>query len=107
MPPTPPPQPHTTEVPFMPDMPSTVVAELSFDDIVEIVLRSVADLNEERPADDQIPLGVDTPLFGPDALLDSLGLVSVIADVEMGVSDELGRPIALGLEREQLRCRVD
>lgn len=70
-------------------------ALLSFDGVVALVLQSLADLNEERPADDQIPLDVDTELFGPEAILDSLGLVSVIADVEMSVSDAVGHSIAL------------
>jgi len=69
--------------------------ELSFAAIADIILQALADLDDERPADDKIAGTVDTQLFGPEAVLDSLGLVSVIADVEMAVSDLVGHAVSL------------
>lgn len=65
------------------------------DTVVEIVFRALRALNEELDADKQVPLSVDTKLFGPDATLDSLSLVSVIVDVETAVADDLGKAVSL------------
>jgi hypothetical protein len=68
---------------------------LAFEEIVQIILTAVADANLERDHVDAPGAGVDTALFGADGVLDSLGLVSVITDVEFAVSDRLGRPLSL------------
>lgn len=43
--------------------------------------------------------GPDTPLMGPDALFDSLGLVSVVLAVEEAIEDRHGVSITLASER--------
>ncbi|MDP2007022.1 MAG: hypothetical protein Q8K45_15200 [Rubrivivax sp.] len=63
--------------------------------VIEIIYRALRNLNEELEEDKRVALAVDTCLFGPDALLDSLSLVSVIVDVETAVADELGRTVSL------------
>jgi acyl carrier protein len=63
--------------------------------IIDIIYRALASLNGELDADSQVPLAPDTRLFGPEASLDSLSLVSVIVDVESAVQDELGKSISL------------
>jgi hypothetical protein len=40
-------------------------------------------------------LGPETCLFGPSGLLDSLGLVSVLVELEQKVADACGRPVSL------------
>lgn len=40
-------------------------------------------------------LTVETCLFGPSGLLDSLGLVSVLVELEQKLSDACGRPVSL------------
>jgi acyl carrier protein len=40
-------------------------------------------------------LTAETCLFGPSGLLDSLGLVSVLVELEQKVSDASGRPVSL------------
>jgi acyl carrier protein len=40
-------------------------------------------------------VGPQTCLFGPSGLLDSLGLVSVLVELEQKVSDVCGQPISL------------
>lgn len=40
-------------------------------------------------------IGPGTPLFGRDGVLDSLGLVSVLVEIEQRVADTLGRTVSL------------
>jgi len=65
------------------------------DTVIEIIYRALRNLNEELEDEKRIALSPETKLFGPNATLDSLSLVSVIVDVETAVSDEYGRNISL------------
>jgi acyl carrier protein len=67
--------------------------------VVGIIFKALASLNEERDSKVQIPIDLDTPLFGRSSLLDSLSLVSVIVDVETGVSDAFGVSVSLTDDR--------
>ncbi len=67
--------------------------------VLEIILRALHSLNEELPDSEKFQVGPKTPLFGPNATLDSLALVSVIVDVEGDVSSALGRSISLTDDR--------
>lgn len=69
------------------------------ENILEIIIRALENLNSELTDDRKIDVGLDTPLFGPNATLDSLSLVSVIVDVEMDVSDALNKSISLTDDR--------
>lgn len=60
-----------------------------------IILKALNNINDERGPDEQLEVGLDTRLFGSDAVLDSLSLVSVIVDVEAAVSDASGRDLSL------------
>lgn len=60
---------------------------------LRIVLDALDRLNAEL--DDPIEVGPHTQLFGADAVIDSLSLVSVIVDVEADASDALGFPVSL------------
>lgn len=66
---------------------------------LEIVLRAVRNLNDELPDNEKFDVTLTTPLFGPQAMLDSLALVSVIVDVEGDISAALGRNISLTDDR--------
>lgn len=68
---------------------------LTQESVLAIIFKALANLNLERDEANQVPVGIDTAIFGGDSLLDSLDLVSVIADVEMAVSDALGESISL------------
>jgi acyl carrier protein len=63
--------------------------------VLTIIYSGIRRCNGERPAGDQIPLSPDTSLFGEDSLVDSLELVSILTDVEIGVEDEFGVRISL------------
>ena len=65
---------------------------------LRMIFQALANLNKEREGEVQVPLAIETPLFGKNSLLDSLALVSVIVDVETAVSDELGEAICLTSE---------
>ncbi|HWK47904.1 MAG TPA: hypothetical protein VNT30_24490 [Stellaceae bacterium] len=68
-----------------------------------IILRALHNLNEEFDTDSKITVSADTRLFGADAALDSLSLVSVIVDVETDISTEAGRQIMLTDDRAMSR----
>ena len=60
-----------------------------------IIFDAIRALNEEREDDEQVLLDSTTGLFGIDSTIDSLGLVSIIVDVETALSGRLGRQISL------------
>ncbi|MBC9030952.1 hypothetical protein IAG41_00960 [Sphingomonas sp. JC676] len=67
------------------------------DEALRIVLDALQRLNEEL--DDPVEVSPHTRLFGADAVIDSLSLVSVIVDVEAEASDLLGVPVSLTDDR--------
>ena len=76
------------------------------EDILKIIYSSLERLNEERESNDQIPLSLDTSLFGEEAVLDSLTLVSVIVDLETAISDQFKITINLTDEKAMERSPV-
>jgi acyl carrier protein len=72
---------------------------LDHDAVQTIVLNALEAINEERDAGDELVVTPQTRLFGADAELDSLALVSVIVDVEEAVSNASGRTVALTDDR--------
>ncbi len=68
---------------------------LTEESALALIFEAITNLNAERDAESQIPLSLDTALFGGASLLDSLALVSVISDVEMAVSDTIGEAVSL------------
>lgn len=72
---------------------------LNKDAIQVIIFQALNNINDERTPDEQIAIGLDTRLFGVDAVLDSLALVSVIVDVESAVSEQAGHEISLTDDR--------
>ena len=79
-------------------------ARVSRADIVSFVVQAVVDLDPPRLAADSA-ITVETPLFGENGVLDSLGLVALIVDVEEMLSDEVGRPIPLADDRAMSQTR--
>ena len=72
---------------------------LTKESIEVIILSALNNINEERGPDEKLTIDLDTRLFGTDAVLDSLSLVSVIVDVETAVSERVGRDICLTDDR--------
>jgi acyl carrier protein len=71
--------------------------------VLEIILEALENLNQELDAAQQVVIGPATPLFGPDAQLDSLSLVSVIVDVETALTMKWGLPVSLTDDRAMSR----
>jgi acyl carrier protein len=77
---------------------------LNEDSVLEIILHALRNLNDEMDEDNKFEVSRNTRLFGADATLDSLSLVSVIVDVEGDVSSALGRSISLTDDRAMSRA---
>ena len=74
---------------------------MTYEEALAIVLQALTTVNEEL--DVPVEVSAETPLFGADAAIDSLSLVSLIVDVEMEASDRLGRPVSLTDDRAMRR----
>jgi acyl carrier protein len=72
---------------------------LNKDAVHAIIFQALKNVNDERGQDEQLDISPDTILFGTDAVLDSLSLVSVIVDVEAAISDAISREISLTDDR--------
>lgn len=72
---------------------------LNKDTVQTTILLALQNINDERGPDEQLEVHLNTRLFGTDAVLDSLSLVSVIVDVEAAISDASGRDISLTDDR--------
>ncbi len=72
---------------------------LTLESIQAIIFQALNNINEERGPSEQLMIDLETRLFGVDAALDSLSLVSVIVDVETAVSERVGRDICLTDDR--------
>jgi acyl carrier protein len=79
------------------------VATLDATAVEEIILTALHELNEEFDGDDKIAVGPETVLFGVDAEIDSLSLVSVIVDVETALSVDHGFELSLTDDRAMSR----
>lgn len=80
-----------------------MTAVLTGELIEELILGALNDVNEEQPEDERIEVGPNTPLFGPNAQIDSLALVSVIVDVETALNVDYDLPISLTDDRAMTR----
>jgi acyl carrier protein len=69
------------------------------DEALTIVLEALENLNLEFEPADRVEVSPKTRLFGSDAVIDSLSLVSVIVDVEQAVADRVGAAVSLTDDR--------
>jgi len=65
------------------------------DEVEDVIYQALKTLNQERGSEEQVDVGPGTALFGPDAVLTSLELVSVMVDIETLAADDFGQPISL------------
>lgn len=72
--------------------------------IQQIVIEALAAANQTRRADDQLAVGPEAPLFGPNSRLDSMGLVTLLIDVEEALAAE-GVAVTLSDEKAVSRTR--
>jgi len=74
------------------------------DDLLELVAETVRSYRVTMQ-DSAAPIAADTPLFGADGVLDSIGLVSVVVELEQKVSELAGRDVSLMNDRALSRSR--
>jgi len=75
------------------------------DEILKLVYEAIARANELRDPSAQIAQDPATALFGSGGALDSLGLVSLVLDVEDAVNGATGRAVALSDDRAMSQAR--
>jgi hypothetical protein len=69
------------------------------EEVVELIYTAIRRTNESRPTHDPMECSEGTIFYGSGGALDSLGLLSLILDVEEAVNARWGTSIVLGDER--------
>lgn len=77
--------------------------EYKRDDIQSVIHEVLTEFEEENSIGFDFDQGEKMRLFGGDGPLDSMGLVSLIVDVEEAVQDRFGLSIALATEKAMSR----
>ena len=72
--------------------------------VLNCLYAAVDELNEQRPADDQLANAEDTAVAGANASLDSLGFLNLIMGIEAKLADEFGTSVSVA---EQLMSGAD
>jgi acyl carrier protein len=67
--------------------------------ITQLIITSLSELNEELNDPSLENISEQTRLFGGNGALDSLALVSFIADIEEKISEQYGKNIVLADEK--------
>lgn len=67
--------------------------------VTELIYSAIDEYNDGLPEGHGLVKAPDTPLYGRESHLDSLGLVSLIVDVEYAVGEEYGCTITLTNDR--------
>ena len=75
------------------------------DRIHELVLETLKEFGEAEGIAGLEQPGSETPLYGDKGVLDSLALVSLIADLEAKIEERFGVPVVLADERAMSRKR--
>lgn len=75
-------------------MSSGTISRRDLEELVATVLREAVQA-EELP----VEVGAETPLFGEDGLLDSIGLVSLVVGVEQAIEERFGVTVSLADEK--------
>ena len=73
-------------------------------EILEVVLQAIRTTNASRPPSSQVPVGPDTALFGNGGPLDSLGLLTLLLDIEDDMQ-RAGHPVRLSDDRAMSQTR--
>ena len=69
--------------------------------ILDLIYRTIDELNEQRDPDERLSKTEDTAILGPDGL-DSLDLVNLIVLLEQLVNEEMHTEITLADERAMM-----
>jgi acyl carrier protein len=63
-----------------------------------LIIKAASELNLQLENKIPVERGVDAPLYGQNGVLDSVGLVSLVVEVEQAIEDETGVSITLANE---------
>ena len=69
-----------------------------------VIFKGLTILNDELPSDKKIVINEKTPLFGVNAEIDSLSLVSLIVDIETELNTDFNLEISLTDDRAMTRA---
>ena len=72
---------------------------MNSNEIEAVIFAALNSVNNERDEDNKIEISSKTALFGTDAVLDSLDLVSVIVDVETAIFEQSNHDVSLSDDR--------
>lgn len=72
--------------------------------IEKLIIEVLIELNEGLPDEEKITITTQTELFGPNAQIDSLSLVSLIVNIESKISNELNYEISITDDRAMIRA---
>jgi acyl carrier protein len=76
------------------------------EEIKKLVFNSMEVFNAEiKDEKNRMELNEDTRLFGRDSILDSLGLVNIVVDLEQRLSDKFSKDISLTDDRAMSQTR--
>ena len=67
--------------------------------IQNLIIKSVQEINEQLPQEQQLDQSTKTVLFGKDGKLDSIGFVSLLVTIEQCIEDEFDVSITIADER--------
>ena len=68
-------------------------------ELESLIVGTLRELNEQERLVPEDHFGTDTPLFGRDGILDSVGLVSLVVAVEQAIEDRWGVSVSLADEK--------
>lgn len=68
-------------------------------ELVSLIVKAVREFGEQSGVAPPATMDRETPLFGRDGFLDSMGLVTIVVAVEQAIEDELGVSVSLADER--------
>ena len=75
------------------------------DKIARMLFSVIDELNQLRPAAEQLEKNLDSPLAGDAGALDSAGLINLIVLAEQKTAEDLGVPILLTDDRTMSRVK--
>jgi acyl carrier protein len=83
---------------------SEAVPMMDIPTIKEVVLQALRNANLARPLDEQLAVADDAVIFGAGSLLDSMGLVSLLIDIEDALRAQ-GVEVSLSDDRAMSQTR--
>jgi acyl carrier protein len=74
-------------------------------DLVPLIVASLREYTEQQQLELPEYLSAETPLFGREGVLDSVGLVTVVVAVEQAIEDNFGVSVSLADEKAMSQTR--